>query len=63
MAKKTQKLPKFEEWKAQWEVDAEGKDIPEDEQQFDAARAKKLIYDLLSDKHRAQDQVFELTES
>ncbi len=46
MAKKTKiELPKYEDWKAPWEVDAEGNDIPAEEQQFDAAKARKLIFD------------------
>jgi hypothetical protein len=61
MAKK-KTLPKYEDWKAPWEVDADGKAVPEEDQQFDAARARKRIYDLLSDRERAQVALEETTE-
>lgn len=41
------KLPKFEEWKAPWETAGT---------EFDAEKAKKRIYDLLSDKEVAAEK-------
>lgn len=48
--KDKQGLPKLDEWKAPWEVDGDGKDIPEDEQEIDKPRLKKYLHGLLSDK-------------
>lgn len=63
MPKKTKiELPKYEDWKAPWEVDAEGNDIPAEEQQFDATKARKLIFDRTVDKMRVQNSLVETTE-
>jgi hypothetical protein len=62
MARKLKALAKYEDWKAPWEVNADGEDIPAEEQEFDAQRARKRIYDLLADRNRAQDTVAEVTE-
>lgn len=63
MPKKTKiELPKYEDWKAPWEVDAEGNDIPVEDQQFDAAKARKLIFDRTVDKLRVQNSLVETTE-
>lgn len=61
--KKTDDFPKYEDWKAPWEVDAEGKDIPEEEQKFDAERARKLIYARTADLHRKSTALDETTAS
>lgn len=61
MTKKATGLPKFEDWKAPWEVDSEGNDLPEESQNFDAAAARKRIYDLMSDKNRLQTSRDEVT--
>jgi hypothetical protein len=59
MARRT--LPKkVEDWKAPWEVDADGNDLPEEDQKLDPARLKKLLHGLFSDKERALEQVDEL---
>jgi len=42
-----------ETFKAPWEVDAEGADIPEDEQEIDTGRLKKYLVGLLNDKEQA----------
>lgn len=42
------KLPKFEDWTPPW---------GEDDDNFDAEKAKKLIYGLTSDKEKAADRV------
>jgi len=63
VAKKTKiELPKYEDWKAPWEVDADGNEIPAEEQQFDAAKARKLIFDRTVDKARVQNSLVETTE-
>lgn len=49
---KPKELPKFEEYKAPWEVNSEGEDIPEEDQKLDPAKLKKYVYGLLSDKNR-----------
>lgn len=54
-------LPKLDEWKAPWEVDADGNDIPADDQEIDAAKLKKYLHGLLSDKSRLRAQVDETT--
>lgn len=55
-------LPKkVDDWKAPWEVDKEGEDIPEEEQKLDGARLKKYLFGLLTDKQRLRTQVNELT--
>lgn len=54
-------LPKFEEWKAPWEINSEGKDIPEDEQKIDSGKLKKYLHGLLGDKERGQTKVAEVT--
>lgn len=43
MTKTTEPLPKFEDWTPPW---------GEDDEKFDAAKAKKLIYDLQGDKQK-----------
>lgn len=55
-------LPKYETWKAPWEVDASGNDIPVEEQKFDADKARKLIFDRTVDKIRVQNSLAETTE-
>lgn len=45
-------LPKLEDWKAPWEVDAEGADIAEDQQEIDKGRLKNYLHGLLSDKEK-----------
>lgn len=47
-------LPKFEEFKAPWETDANGQAIAEDAQVVDKALLKKWAYNVLSDKEKAQ---------
>lgn len=55
-------LPKkVDDWKAPWEVDRDGEDIPEEDQKLDAARLKKYLFGLLTDKQRLRTQVNELT--
>lgn len=43
----------IEDYKAPWEIDAEGNEIPEDEQQIDPVRLKKYLVNLLNDKEQA----------
>lgn len=50
-----------EDWKAPWEVDADGNELPEDDQQLDPARLKKYLHGLLSDKERLQTSLSETT--
>lgn len=45
-------LPKFEDYKAPWEVDSDGNEIPEDQQNLDPALLKKKLYKALEDRHR-----------
>lgn len=47
-------LPKFEDFKAPWELDKDGKAIPIEDQKPDAAVLKKHYYNVLSDKEKAQ---------
>jgi hypothetical protein len=54
-------LPKLEEWKAPWEVDDSGKDIPAEEQKIDGTRLKKYLHGLLGDKLKLQTSVDEVT--
>lgn len=54
-------LPKFEDYKAPWEIDSTGAAIPEDEQKLDPARLKKFLHGLLSDKERLQTTVETVT--
>lgn len=59
----TKKLAsKLEDYKAPWEVDSDGKDVPEDEQTVDPAKLKKYLYGLLTDKDRLQNTVTSVTE-
>jgi hypothetical protein len=58
---KTNTLPKFEDYKAPWEVNSDGEDIPEDEQQLDPAKLKKFLHGLLGDKARLQTTVTTVT--
>jgi hypothetical protein len=46
-------LPKFEDWKAPWEL-KDGVAVPEDEQVVDKAQLKKHLYNVLTDKEKAQ---------
>lgn len=46
------KLPSFEQWKAPWEASGE---------EFDAERAKRHFYNLLSDKERRDERIVSLT--
>lgn len=50
MGKKT-----IESYKAPWEVDAEGADVPEDEQVIDKGKLKRYLFGLISDKETAQE--------
>jgi hypothetical protein len=54
---------KVDDWKAPWEVDKDGNDIPADDQDIDAPRLKKYLHGLLGDKQRLRTQVNELTEA
>jgi chromosome segregation ATPase len=54
-------VAKFEDFKAPWEVDASGAEIPEDEQKLDGSKLKKHLHNLLSDKERLQTTVQTLT--
>lgn len=54
-------LPKLDEWKAPWEVDADGNDIPAEDQDIDPAKLKKYLHGLLGDKNRLRGQVDDLT--
>jgi hypothetical protein len=47
-------LPKFEDWKAPWEVDSAGNPIEADKQEVDAEKLKKHLYNVLTDKEKAQ---------
>jgi len=51
------KLPKFEDWKAPWEVDLKEGDEPT----FDFEKGKRYLYNVLSDKERLQDSNATLT--
>lgn len=50
---------KVEDWKAPWELDDEGNELPEEERQLDPERLKKYLHGLLSDKQRLQTTVNE----
>lgn len=54
-------LPKFEDYKAPWEVNSDGSDVPEDEQEVDTVSLKKYLHNLLSDKDRLQGTIVTLT--
>jgi len=54
-------LPKFEDWKAPWEVDSTGLSVPDEEQALDPARLKKYLHGLLTDKERLQTTVTTVT--
>lgn len=43
----------LEDYKAPWEIDADGNDLPEDQHQIDPERLKKYLFGLLSDKESA----------
>lgn len=47
-------LPKFEDYKAPWEVDAQGNPIEPDKQETDPEKLKKHLWNVLSDKEKAQ---------
>jgi hypothetical protein len=47
-------VPKFEEYKAPWEVDTTGSPVEADSQTLDPVKLKKYIWNLLSDKDKAQ---------
>ena len=47
-------LPKFEDFKAPWELDSAGNPIEADKQEVDAEKLKKHLYNVLSDKEKAQ---------
>lgn len=55
------KLPKIEDYKAPWEIDSTGADVPAEEQQIDPVRLKKYLHGLLSDKDRLQATVETVT--
>jgi hypothetical protein len=48
-----EKVPPFEEFKAPWEVDSDGNEIPEEDQEVDRGVLKKLLWNLRRDKARA----------
>lgn len=54
-------LPKLEDYKAPWELDSTGADLPEEDQKIDPARLKKYLHGLLSDKERLQTTVTTVT--
>lgn len=54
-------LAKLEDWKAPWEVDSTGTELPEEDQKIDPARLKKYLHGLLSDKERLQTTVTTVT--
>lgn len=60
---RTELPAKVDDWKAPWEVDADGNDIEEDAQELDRGALKKLLFGLLGDKNRLRTQVSELTEA
>lgn len=47
-------VPKFEDFKAPWETDANGQPVAEDAQVIDKDQLKKWAHALLSDKEKAQ---------
>lgn len=47
-------LPKRSEWKAPWQVDKDGKDIPKDDQVVDPDKLADHLYNLLGDKEKLQ---------
>lgn len=47
-------LPKFEEFKAPWELDASGNPLADDAQVVDKEKLKKHLFNVLSDKEKAQ---------
>jgi hypothetical protein len=47
-------LPKFEDFKAPWELDSAGNPIEADKQEVDPEKLKKHLYNVLSDKEKAQ---------
>jgi hypothetical protein len=47
-------LPKFEDFKAPWELDKDGKPIPVEDQKPDPEQLKKHLYNVLGDKEKAQ---------
>lgn len=55
------KLAKLEDYKAPWEVNSEGADVPDDEQVIDKTKLKKYLHGLLSDKDRLQTTVTTVT--
>lgn len=54
-------LAKLEEYKAPWEVDSTGAEIPEESQQVDKAALKRYLHGVLSDKARLQTTVATVT--
>lgn len=47
-------LPKFEDYKAPWELDKDGKPVDADKQVTDPEKLKKHLYNVLTDKEKAQ---------
>ena len=47
-------LPKFEDYKAPWELDKDGKAVDADKQVTDPEKLKKHLYNVLTDKEKAQ---------
>jgi len=43
----------LETYKAPWEIDGDGNDLPDDQQEIDPARLKKYLFGLISDKETA----------
>jgi hypothetical protein len=52
--RRTTVVIKFEDFKAPWEVDAQGNPIAEDAQVVDKNQLKKYLHNVLSDKEKAQ---------
>ena len=59
------KLPPFEEWKPPWATkkDSDGKlvDVPAEEQEVDKDKLARHLYNLLTDKEKAQERVTAVT--
>lgn len=54
-------VPKIEDYKAPWEIDASGNPVPDDDQNVEKDRLKKYIHGLLVDKERLQTTVTTIT--
>ncbi len=60
MPDKKDKLPRFEDWNAPWEVDGDGKKLDEPEA-IDPAKVKRLVYNLHADKARLAGELTTVT--